>query len=82
MANDTQLSKWGNSLAIRIPQALAKEARLSEGDPVSLDLASDGSIVLRSRGRKYSIEELVAGITPRNRHAETGWGPPQGKETW
>ena len=82
MPNDTQLSKWGNSLAVRIPQAIVKQARLTEGDHVSLDLTPDGSIVLRSRGPKYSLEELVAGITRRNRHRETNWGAPQGKETW
>jgi antitoxin MazE len=82
MPNDARLSKWGNSLAIRIPQALVKQARLSEGDQVSLDLAADGSIVLRSRAPRYSLEELVAGITPRNRHRETKWGPSQGKEAW
>jgi antitoxin MazE len=49
---------------------------------LSLDLAGDGSIVLRSRHRKYSLEELVAEIKPTNRHNETDWGAPQGKESW
>jgi len=82
MPNDTQISKWGNSLAIRIPQAIVKEARLEEGDRLSLDLAGDGSIVLRSSRRKYLLDELVGGITSRNRHRETDWGVPQGKESW
>jgi len=81
MPNDTQVAKWGNSLAVRIPRAIVREARLSEGDRLSLDLSGDGSIVLRSRRRKYSLDELVAGITPANRHGETDWGPPQGKES-
>ena len=82
MPNETQVSKWGNSLAVRIPQAIVKDARLAEGDKLSLDLAGDGSIVLRSRQRKYSLEELVAKIKPTNRHDETDWGAPQGKEAW
>jgi len=82
MPNDTQISKWGNSLAIRIPQAIVKEARLEEGDRLSLDLAGDGSIVLRSSRRKYLLDELVGRITSRNRHRETDWGVPQGKESW
>jgi antitoxin MazE len=49
---------------------------------LSLDLASDGSIVLRPRHRKYSLDELVARIKPSNRHRETDWGTPQGKESW
>jgi antitoxin MazE len=47
MTNETQVAKWGNSLAVRIPKAIAKKAQLAEGDRVSLDLADDGSIVLR-----------------------------------
>jgi antitoxin MazE len=82
MPDDTQVAKWGNSLAVRIPQAIVKEARLAAGDRLSLDLAGDGSIVLRPCHRKYSLDELVAGIKPSNRHHETDWGPPQGKESW
>jgi antitoxin MazE len=82
MPDDTQVAKWGNSLAVRIPQAIVKEARLAAGDRLSLDLAGDGSIVLRPSHRKYSLDELVAGIKPSNRHRETDWGPPKGKESW
>ncbi|HUB33284.1 MAG TPA: AbrB/MazE/SpoVT family DNA-binding domain-containing protein [Bryobacteraceae bacterium] len=82
MPNDTQISKWGNSLAVRIPRAIARGAGLSEGDRLSADLAGDGSIVLRSQKRKYSLNDLVAGIKPGNRHVETDWGGPLGKETW
>jgi antitoxin MazE len=32
-------------------------------------------------GRKYTLEELVRGITPENRHEETDFGPPVGRET-
>jgi antitoxin MazE len=82
MPKDTQISKWGNSLAVRIPQALAKEARLAEGDRLSLSLAEDGSIVLRSTRRKYQLRDLVAKITPKNRHGQTDWGKPEGREPW
>jgi antitoxin MazE len=82
MPNDTQVAKWGNCLAVRIPQAIVKEARLAEGDRLSLDLAADGSFVLRSCHRKYSLDRLVAGIKPGNRHRETDWGARQGKEFW
>jgi antitoxin MazE len=82
MPNNTRISKWGNSLAVRIPQALAKEARLTEGDHLSLSLTEDGSIVLRSARRKYQLRDLVAKITPKNRHGETDWGKPEGRESW
>ncbi len=82
MPNDTKVSKWGNSLAVRIPLALAREARLAEGDRLKLNLATDGSIVLRSARRKYELRQLVSRITSKNRHSETDWGPPAGKESW
>ena len=82
MPNDTQVARWGNSLAVRIPRAIVKDAGLVEGDRVSLDLDADGSIVLRSNRRRYSLDELVAGISKQNRHGETDWGAVQGKESW
>ena len=30
--------------------------------------------------KKYKLEDLVAGITPKNRHKEFDWGKPMGKE--
>jgi antitoxin MazE len=82
MSNDTRISKWGNSLAVRIPLPLAKEARLAEGDQLTLNLAADGSIVLRPARRKYELRELVSRITTKNRHSETDWGSPTGRESW
>lgn len=82
MPNETTVSKWGNSLAVRIPLAIAKQASLSEGDSVALVLDSGGGIVLRPTRRKYELSELVGRITPKNRHRETDWGQPQGEESW
>jgi len=82
MRNATTVSKWGNSLAVRIPLAMARQASIGEGDCVELALDGDGGIVLRPTRRRYELSELVARITPKNRHRETDWGPPQGEESW
>lgn len=82
MPAHSQVSRWGNSLAIRLPRNILKDAGVEEGDRVSLDLAKDGAIVLRSTRRKYTLDELVAGITTKNRHAEIDFGKPRGKEVW
>ena len=82
MRSETTVSKWGNSLAVRIPQAIAKQASLNEGDCVALALDSDGAIVLRPTRRRYELSELVSRITPKNRHRETDWGQPRGEESW
>jgi antitoxin MazE len=82
MRKESTISKWGNSLAVRIPLAIAKQAGLGEGDAVALTLDRDGGIVLRPTRRKYELSELVGRITPKNRHQETDWGQPQGSESW
>jgi antitoxin MazE len=80
--NESTISKWGNSLAVRIPLAIAKQAGLGDGDRVTLTLDRNGGVVLRPARRKYELSELVSRITPKNRHRETDWGPPQGEESW
>jgi antitoxin MazE len=82
MRNDSRIAKWGNSLAVRIPVAIAKHASLTGGDPVTLTLDRERGIVLRAARRKYGLSDLVARITPKNRHRETDWGRPAGKESW
>lgn len=62
--------------------AIAKQANLGEGDCVKLTLDRDGGIVMRPTRRTYKLSELVDRITPKNRHRETDWGPPQGGESW
>ncbi len=77
----TQVSKWGNSLGVRIPKAYAEEVGLSEGATVEVK-RSGRKLVLTPVRPEYELEELVAGITPNNRHGETDWGNPVGKENW
>jgi antitoxin MazE len=74
-----QLAKWGNSLAVRIPKAVAEQARLQEGDPILIEVVK-GRIELRPAESIPTLEELVSQITPENRHEETDWGPDVGKE--
>jgi antitoxin MazE len=82
MSVDTQIAKWGNSLAVRIPRAIVEQARLAEGDRLSLGLTKDGSVLMRPAKRRYRLSELVSGITTENRHAETSWSGARGKEAW
>ena len=36
----------------------------------------------QNSSHKYTLEELVAGITDENRHDLIDWGPPRGNEAW
>jgi len=74
------LKKWGNSVGVRLPSALLKEARLHENQRVEV-LAKKGAIVIKpSNARRYRLTELLTGITPKNRHASIEFGRPVGGE--
>ena len=74
-----QVVKWGNSLAVRIPKAVAQEARMREGDAIVIKAAKNRIELLRT-DKIPSLKELVAKITPENSPRETDWGPDVGKE--
>ena len=44
--NTATVSKWGNSLALRIPKGVLEESNLREGDSVNIELVN-GVITLR-----------------------------------
>jgi antitoxin MazE len=76
------VAKWGNSLAVRIPQHVIKEIQLTEGSEVDL-VVIDGNLMIKPRLRKrYSLEELAGAITPENVHSEVETGVAQGNEAW
>ena len=78
----TTIAKWGNSLAIRIPQNLAKEINLAEGSEVKLVLI-DGKLTIEPiTRRRYSLEELIEAMTPENVHTEIDTGVAVGNEVW
>jgi antitoxin MazE len=78
----TQVGKWGNSLAVRIPRTYAEEAHLEEGTPVAFSVEDGRLIITPARAPRYSLAALLAGVTPENCHGETDWGPPVGREVW
>ena len=76
------VAKWGTSLAVRIPQHVVKEIQLTEGAEVDL-VVIDGNLVIRPRPRRrYSLDELIAAITPENLHSEVESGAAVGNEVW
>ena len=76
------IAKWGNSLAIRIPQNLAKEINLAEGSEVKLVLI-DGKLTIEPIvRRRYSLEELIEAMTPENVHTQIDTGVAVGNEVW
>jgi antitoxin MazE len=81
MGTRTLVARWGNSLGVRLPKSVAVEAQLDEGDPVDVSV-KNGAVMIRPRRPTYSLDQLVARITPSNRHDESDWGRPAGHEVW
>jgi antitoxin MazE len=76
----TRIKKWGNSLALRIPRALASEARLEEGTPVDLALVGGKVVIRPALPEPPTLEELLKGVTNENLHGEWNTGPGVGRE--
>ena len=82
MRTEATVAKWGNSLAVRIPQPIARQAHLNEGDAFTLEVGADGNLILRPARPRYDLASLLEGVTAKNLHSEADWGVPAGKETW
>lgn len=67
------LQKWGNSLALRIPLAVAKQIQVKEGDPITLRVGASG-LTVKAAPKKLSIDELLSQVTPENLHPADGMG--------
>ena len=77
----SRLQKWGRGLALRIPKSLAIEAGLREGAVVDLAMVQ-GKLVVTAQPEPVSLEKLLAGITPANRHYELDFNGSLGGEAW
>jgi antitoxin MazE len=52
-----QVSKWGNSLAVRLPAAVVEALALKEGDEIEIHVASARAFEVR---RRPGARELLA----------------------
>lgn len=73
----TTIEKWGKSLAVKIPQAVARQINIQAGDVVDL-VVSTRTIVMRPAGTPQKTSALLRRITPANRHGETVWSKVEG----
>lgn len=56
-----QVSKWGNSLAIRLPAAIVEALNLKEGDEVDIRVAGQRAFDLElDRSRERAMERIKA----------------------
>lgn len=54
-----QVSKWGNSLAVRLPRAVVEALKLKEGDDIEITIAGTRQFdVSRDRKREEALKRL------------------------
>ena len=77
------LKRWGNSLAVRIPAAVAGEVAFTEGQEVDIEV-QDGSITIRPHSaiRRFSRERYLQQLREGKLvpHEKIDFGEPQGAE--
>jgi len=76
---EVQVSRWGNSLGLRIPKDIAQRAGLREGTRVEIE-AEGNRIVIAPAQPRYVLSELLKGMTPKAMREAFDWGPEKGRE--
>jgi antitoxin MazE len=78
----TRMQKWGNSYAVRLPKAVVQETGIREGEALQVEVVNRHIRLRRPAKRKYSLDELVAGIRRSNLHGEVEFGVAEGREAF
>lgn len=75
------LQRWGNSLAVRIPSSIAREAHFRTGTSVEMQLQADGiSVRAIDKTHLLSLEERLERFDPSQHGGEVFSSFPIGKE--
>jgi antitoxin MazE len=54
---ELMVSKWGNSLAVRLPAESARKIGVGEGDTLIAEVSADGRLLLSPEGRTIGKAE-------------------------
>lgn len=78
---ELKVQNWGNNLAVRIPAAVARAARLVSGQPVTVE-AVDGCIVVKPQGTapRLTLAQKLKAFDPDRHSGELMADTPAGKE--
>ncbi|WP_267201684.1 AbrB/MazE/SpoVT family DNA-binding domain-containing protein [Limosilactobacillus kribbianus] len=79
------LSRWGNSLSVRIPKKILDSFKLENDDKLDYKV-EDNKIILTPEKKESPLRKMFDGFDaeayfkngPKNK--EVDWGQPQGKE--
>lgn len=75
----TKITKWGNSLGVRIPKILVEELGVSSETQMEIFIKGDSIVLMKP---KYDLDTMLNQVSPENIHIESQTGKVIGKETW
>jgi antitoxin MazE len=67
---EVKITKWGNSLGIRLNKELAEAISLKENDVVDIQVIDNKLVILP----KQSLDDMLSQITDDNLHSEIDFG--------
>lgn len=79
---NTKVSRWGNSLALRLPKGLAASHNIFQDSNVEIIENDNGLLIRPSIPATYVLEDLLEMITDENCHSQVSTGSPKGVESW
>ncbi len=74
-----RLSKWGNSLGLRLPKSLAQQLGVVAGQTVSVTAEGD-RLIVRAAPARWTLEDMLVGMTPKAMSEAFDWGDERGRE--
>jgi antitoxin MazE len=73
----SEIKRWGNSAAVRIPKKLLNEARLDINTPVTMEVTENKIVIEARKGSTpkrlklpFCEADLLAGLNPETAHAD------------
>ena len=73
------VSKWGNSLGLRLPQAFARQAGITEGQTVNV-IADGNRLIIEAATPSYRLQELLHNVSRQAMSDAFDWGNDMGRE--
>jgi len=77
---EAKIQKWGNSFAVRIPKAFAKQTGIENGSDVRISIQDGNIILMPIKDHLTLLNDLLDRIDSSNIHDEIDFGMPVGKE--